>query len=109
MTVVPSAPLPDIRAFGAAVRDARAAAGWTQAELASRAGVSRQFVINLERGNGPRAELMRVFAVLRALGLAVALVDAVEPAPAPTGGGLDGLLDDVLGAALGWTPDQGSR
>jgi transcriptional regulator with XRE-family HTH domain len=55
--------------LGAAIRSARANAGLTQAELARQAGVSRAFIIKLETGQGPRSELMRVFQVLRALGL----------------------------------------
>jgi y4mF family transcriptional regulator len=62
-------------ALGAAVRRARAVRGWTQQDLAGHAGVSRAFVIDLERGARPRAELMRVLAVLRALGKALVLVD----------------------------------
>jgi HTH-type transcriptional regulator / antitoxin HipB len=81
----------DPYALGAALRDARKRRGWTQAQLAGQAQVSRQFVVNLERGRSPRSELIRVFQVLRALDLAVLLVEAKGPSE------LDGLLDEVLG------------
>lgn len=53
--------------LGAAVRDARTAANLTQAELAERAEVSREWLIGLERGNRPRAELTKILGVLAAL------------------------------------------
>lgn len=84
-------PISDHYALGAALRDARKARGWTQSDLAGRAKVSRQFVVNLERGSGPRSELIRVLAVLRALDRAFVLVDD----PATTD--VDELLDGVLG------------
>jgi len=81
----------DPQGLGAAIREARDAAGWTQAELAERAGVSRAFVVGIERGGRPRAELSRVLAVVRALGKAVALVDDQRP------GSFDQALDELLG------------
>lgn len=53
--------------LGAAVRDARTAAQLTQAELAERADVSREWLIGLERGTRPRAELSKILGVLAAL------------------------------------------
>ena len=53
---------------GAAIRAARRADGLTQAQLAERAGVGRQWLVALERGHD-RAELGKVVAVLAALGL----------------------------------------
>ncbi|MDO5662555.1 MAG: helix-turn-helix domain-containing protein [Brachybacterium sp.] len=53
--------------LGAAVRDARTAAQLTQAELAERAGVSREWLIGLERGTRPRAELTKILHVLATL------------------------------------------
>lgn len=61
--------------LGAALRDRRESAGQTQAQLAERAGVSRAFLIDLERGRRPRAELTRVLAVMRAVDAAITLVD----------------------------------
>lgn len=76
--------------LGAALRDRRKHAGLTQARLAEVAGVSRAFVIDLEKGRRPRAELNRVLSVVRALGTGVALVDHHEASP-----------DDLLAALLG--------
>ncbi len=61
-----------------AVRSARRDRGWTQAELASRAGVSRDWVNRLERGAG-RVELAKVLDVLAALGLAASVDERVSP------------------------------
>lgn len=78
------------RDLGAAVRDARLRQGWTQAELADRIDVSRQWVISLERGKAT-AELGSTLRAINALGMVVQLVDA----PARSGGiDLDRLLGD---------------
>ncbi len=61
--------------LGAALRERREHAGLTQARLAERANVSRSFIIDLERGKRPRAELSRVLSVIRALDAAVTLSD----------------------------------
>jgi HTH-type transcriptional regulator / antitoxin HipB len=50
-----------------AVRSLRKERGWTQAELASRAQVSRDLVNRLERGSS-RVELAKVLDVFSALG-----------------------------------------
>jgi HTH-type transcriptional regulator / antitoxin HipB len=77
------------RDLGAAVRDTRLRQRWTQAELADRIGVSRQWVISLERGKAT-AELGTALRAVAALGLIADLVDA------PTrGAGID--LDRLLG------------
>jgi HTH-type transcriptional regulator/antitoxin HipB len=64
--------------LGAAVRASRRARGWTQAELARRAGTTRQWVSGFENGH-PRAEL----------GIALRLLDAAHlslaTTPAPPG------------------------
>ncbi|WP_187279462.1 helix-turn-helix transcriptional regulator [Quadrisphaera setariae] len=67
--------------LGAALKSRRERARLTQGELAERAGVSRSFVIGLERGLRPRAELVRVFAVIKALDAAVTLVDHRSQTP----------------------------
>lgn len=54
--------------LGAAIRAARRLLDLTQAELAQRAGVSRQWLVAVEQGHG-RAELGKVNAVLHAVGL----------------------------------------
>ncbi|MEP7112247.1 MAG: helix-turn-helix domain-containing protein [Ilumatobacteraceae bacterium] len=77
------------RDLGAAMRDARLRLGWTQAELADRIDVSRQWVIALERGKAT-AELGIALRAVTALGLIANLVDA------PAGdAGID--LDRLLG------------
>jgi y4mF family transcriptional regulator len=79
--------------IGAALRDARTARGWTQARLAETAGVSRQLVVDVERGKRPGTELSRVLAIARALGLGVTLVPLPDDEPSL----LDAMLDDIVG------------
>lgn len=84
--------------FGVAIRQARRSRGWTQAELAERAAVSRPALIGLERGN-PRGEIGIAFRVLAALGHQIELVPT--PAAGPS------VLDDIL-RDLGDTPSPNS-
>jgi transcriptional regulator with XRE-family HTH domain len=56
---------------GAVIRAARVERGWTQAELASRADVSRRWVSATESGDAQRTELARVLRVLAALGVSL--------------------------------------
>lgn len=65
--------------IGAVIREARQATGMTQAALAERAGVSRAFVIDVEKGARRRAELGRILSLFRALDLS--LVARSEPLP----------------------------
>jgi HTH-type transcriptional regulator/antitoxin HipB len=65
------------RDLGLLVREARRARRWTQVTLAQRAGVSREWVVALEKGGGG-AEMGRVLRTLHVLGLAV---DIAEPQP----------------------------
>lgn len=69
----------DSVSLGALIRGHRADHQWTQAELADRAGVSRRFVSELESGSRTGAELSRVLAVVRTLGLGVALLPSESP------------------------------
>ena len=71
-------PVLTVGQLGMEIRRLRLAAGLTQAELAERAGVSRRWVGQVERGH-LRAEADKVMRVVRALGLAVRL----EPARTP--------------------------
>lgn len=80
----------DVKALGASIRTQRMALDLTQAELAARAGVSRRFVSELESGLRTGAELSRVFAVLRALNLAITLTDSGPSS-------FDDALREVLG------------
>ncbi len=77
------------RDLGAAVRDARLQHRWTQAELADRINVSRQWVVALERGKAT-AELGSALRAVAALGMVADLVDAPT-----TDSGID--LDLLLG------------
>ncbi len=61
-----------------AVRLTRKDRGWTQAQLAAQAYVSRDLVNRLENGSG-RVELAKVLDVLAALGLAT----VIEPRRSP--------------------------
>jgi y4mF family transcriptional regulator len=80
------------RDLGAAVRAQRRSLNLDQASLASQVGVSRQWIIALEKGK-PRAELSLVLRTLRVLNLAL---DASPESPSPNGG-VD--LDDLLARA----------
>ena len=77
----------NMRDLGAAVRAERRKLGLSQAALAERAGVGRDWVIGLEKGK-PTAEVGLVLRALRSLGLAIQL----GTAPRPT---VD--LDELLG------------
>jgi HTH-type transcriptional regulator / antitoxin HipB len=55
--------------LGVIIREARGARGWTQAELAGRAGVGRQWLVAMERGRHSRAEIGLVLRVLSVLGV----------------------------------------
>jgi transcriptional regulator with XRE-family HTH domain len=65
----------DVTSLGAAIRTRRIAAHLSQAQLSARAGVSRRFVGELESGLRTGAELSRVLAVLKALDLAITLIE----------------------------------
>ncbi|HHU38528.1 MAG TPA: helix-turn-helix transcriptional regulator [Propionibacterium sp.] len=77
---------------GRAVQHARARLGLTQAEAAQKAGVSRRWLIELERGHG-NAQLGKVLATLHALGLTLQVV----PHEVPTG---RSELDDIVEGTL---------
>ena len=65
--------------FGAALYQRRVDLGLTQAEVAARAGVSRQWLIAAERGK-ETAELGRMLRVLRVLNLGLEVVSAEDDA-----------------------------
>lgn len=56
------------RMIGELIRDGRARLGWSQSRLAEEAGVSRQWVYEMEQGK-PSAEVGLVLITLEALGL----------------------------------------
>lgn len=66
--------------FGNTIRQRRKALGWDQARLAHEIGVSRQWVIDMEKGK-PRAELHLVLRALKALDLRLSL-DGSQTRPA---------------------------
>jgi y4mF family transcriptional regulator len=76
------------RDVGATIRGFRRQRGWSQAELAGAAGVTRAWVIAIERGKAS-AEVGLVLRTIAALGLVADLV----PAP-PAHGDID--LDELL-------------
>jgi HTH-type transcriptional regulator / antitoxin HipB len=77
------------RDLGLYVRDRRQAKGWTQAELAVAANVSRRWLAALEAGKGT-AQVGLVFQTLEALGL-VSDIQRADAGP----GQID--LDELLG------------
>lgn len=76
-----------VRELGASIRSSRSARHLSQTDLAERAGVSRKWVSELERGKST-VEVGRVLQVLDALDLDVRLVPRPEPEP-----GGDGRVD----------------
>ena len=56
--------------LGLAIRSRRKALGWDQATLARQVGVTRQWVIDIEKGK-PRAELALAMRAVRVLGLSL--------------------------------------
>lgn len=64
-----------VREAAAAVRELRETQGYTQAELAQRAGVSRSFLADVERGKRT-VEAAKLFDVFQALGFEMALREA---------------------------------
>lgn len=91
-------PITSIRDLAVAVRGRRLGLGLSQADVASRARVSRQWIGEIESGK-PTAELQLVIRLLDALGLDLSLNErdahAREPEPAaPRGVDLDALLDE---------------
>ena len=56
--------------FGALIRDQRTALGLDQKELAVKVGVSRQWIVEIEKGK-PRAEIALVLRTIDALGIAL--------------------------------------
>jgi transcriptional regulator with XRE-family HTH domain len=98
------------RDFGAVIREGRATRGWTQAELAERASVGRQWLVAVERGRHSGAEIGMVLSVLTALGVELLARPEARPPPGddPDGrpapdAGVD--LDAVLRGLAGGSAD----
>ncbi|MFC8041495.1 helix-turn-helix domain-containing protein [Paenarthrobacter sp. NPDC057355] len=64
-----------VREAGPLVRELRETRGWSQAELARRANVSRTFVIDLESGKAT-VETSKFMDVFQALGFELAIRDS---------------------------------
>jgi transcriptional regulator with XRE-family HTH domain len=86
---VPASSHPLLRDLGSHIRRLRLARGWSQEELAHRAGIDRSYMSGIERGVR-NATVLSLHRVARALG--VELADVLGPGPpraegARTGGG----------------------
>lgn len=79
--------------FGNTIRQRRKKLGWDQARLAHEIGVSRQWVIDMEKGK-PRAELHLVLRALKALDLRLSLDDG-QTRPAATTAPQPDLIDTI--------------
>ncbi|HEV2361390.1 MAG TPA: helix-turn-helix transcriptional regulator [Acidimicrobiales bacterium] len=81
------------RELGAALRSQRVSLGWTQEELATKVGVSRDWVIGLERGtSNPTINLLLRTLTLLGLDLAVEPAGTATPTTAGAVTDLDTLL-----------------
>jgi len=87
-----------IRDLAAAVRGRRIDLGLNQADLASRAGVSRKWVYEFEAGKAT-AQFGLILRVLDALNLALDLSSTDDASTSPTDAAvdLDALLDEYRG------------
>jgi HTH-type transcriptional regulator/antitoxin HipB len=83
--------------LAAAARGRRLDRGWSQAEVARRAGVSRKWVSGFETGRAG-VELAPVLRLLDALGLALSAGDPPPVDPSDTTSGVD--LDAHLATYL---------
>jgi transcriptional regulator with XRE-family HTH domain len=84
------------QAFGTSIRTSRAARGWTQKELAARAGVRQSVVCAVESGDGARIETLQRLCV--ALGGELRL-EARLPFPGEGAGQFDAAHARCVGAA----------
>lgn len=82
--------------LGAAIRDRRRRVGLEQRVLAQKVGVSRQWVIEVERGK-PGAEIGLILRTLAALGIAVRVGDEQPSAGGVSTPAVD--LDAILARA----------
>ena len=85
-----------INDLAAAIRGRRLRAGLSQEQVATRTGVSRQWVGELERGK-PTAELGLVLGLLDALDLDIELDDRESAGGTTASVDLDGVLDEYRG------------
>ncbi len=90
-------PIRTPRDLGATLRSHRRRRGLDQQELASKIGVSRQWLVEVEKGK-PRAEVGLILRALQALDLRLELVETAVPTadagPAPD---IDQIVDSARG------------
>jgi len=82
--------------LGALIRDRRTALGLGQKELAEKIGVSRQWIVEIERGK-PRAEISLVLRAVDALGIPLTVGDASKAKSQSGSPPLD--IDSIITAA----------
>ena len=83
--------------LGATIRDRRRGLQWGQRELAAKIGVSRQWIIEVEKGK-TRAEIGLLFRTLAALGITLrSSVEGATPAKKPPAGAVD--IDAIVARA----------
>jgi HTH-type transcriptional regulator/antitoxin HipB len=73
-------PVRNLQDLGAIIRERRRQLQLDQRTLAERVGVSRQWIVEAERGK-PRAEVGLILRTLEALGLNLAVDEAVQGSP----------------------------
>jgi HTH-type transcriptional regulator/antitoxin HipB len=84
--------------LGALIRDRRIKLGLDQRSLAQKVGVSRQWIVEVEKGK-PRAEIGLLLRTIDALGIPLATDE--EP-PGKKGGGTPTVdIDSIVAAARG--------
>lgn len=82
--------------LGAVIRDKRRKLGLEQSSLAAKVGVSRQWIINIEKGK-PRAAVGLILRTLSALGIVLRTYDEPPRQSKATDTGVD--LDAVIARA----------
>ena len=88
MTLVKAITVRDVALIA---RDRRSSLGWSQAQLAAKVGVGREWIIQFEKGK-PTAEWGLVLRVLRELGIAIDL-QVLHEAPDDSANDLDRILN----------------
>lgn len=79
-------------ALGAVIRDRRRELGLEQRALAEKVGVSRHWIIDVEKGK-PGAEIGLIFRALRAVGIVLNATPAAAKSPADSSIDIDALIE----------------
>ena len=82
--------------LGALIRERRTALGLDQKELADKIGVSRQWIVEIEKGK-PRAEIALVLRTIDALGIALTVGETRKERHQSVQPPLD--IDSIISAA----------